>query len=59
MVRDKAWQQPTTDGGLDRLAARYGVSTRTIRRDLQAFREAGYGEAPWYEQDIPPDRLAV
>ena len=57
MVRDRAWVQLLTDGHLTRLADHYGVSTRTIRRDLQALREAGYGEVPWYEQDIPRDRV--
>ena len=37
------------------VAARHGVCTRTIRRDLQALREAGYGFTPWTEQDVPGD----
>lgn len=55
MVKDRAWASPITTERLQHIADRYHVSTRTVRRDLQALREAGYGNIHFTEQDIPAD----
>lgn len=55
LVRDRAWAGEMSGERLRELASRHAVCTRTIRRDLQALREAGYGECGYTEQDIPGD----
>ena len=55
MVQERAYQREATGDHLRALAMKHKVSTRTIRRDLQALREAGYGFVPWSEVDIPRD----
>lgn len=57
LIRDQAWKSRMTGITLRRLAEQHQVSTRTIRRDLQALREAGYGECRWTEYDLPADRV--
>lgn len=55
MVRERSYQLDTTPEHLQALATRHRVTTRTIRRDLQALREAGYGFVRFTEVDIPGD----
>lgn len=55
LAKSHAWQGPVTTERVEALARYCGVSTRTIRRDLQALREAGYGECRYTECDIPGD----
>ena len=55
LVRDRAYAQSLTGARLAHLARLHGVCPRTIRRDLQALREAGYGDVSWTEATIPGD----
>ena len=59
LVRDRAYTHPMNTARLGQLAARHGVCTRTMRRDLQALREAGYGFTRWTEQDLPKDPVRL
>lgn len=55
LVRDKSYLHSRDTEWLQILARRHHVSTRTMRRDLQALREAGYG---FTTEDYPKDRPA-